>query len=50
MPFIKKMFRYHILIKGQNLNNIKNTISEFYANHKNQKIKIFIDVDPQSMM
>jgi len=50
IPFIKNQYRYQVLIKGNKLIETKSFVKKFYNENKNQKIKIFIDVDPQNLM
>ncbi|HPG30168.1 MAG TPA: primosomal protein N' [bacterium] len=50
IPKIKNQYRYQVLIKGTKLAAAKSFIKKFYNENKRQTSKIFIDVDPQSLM
>jgi primosomal protein N' (replication factor Y) len=50
IPYLRKKYRYHILIKGNKLLFFKRLILEFFKNMNSKKTKMFIDVDPISIM
>jgi primosomal protein N' (replication factor Y) len=50
MEYIKKNYRFQVLIKGINLKPTKKIIKKFYDSNIRSKIKMSIDIDPQNLM